>query len=131
MNQHELEFVKSFIRKEYKERYLTLLKSEKGRNKLRYELSQRNDLDLKYSTLIPKKSQNFEEIYRMLIEYNPPSSCYIMSSYGFTDEKEMPLDLALKKTIDNSFNTLISCIPGKLAYFELEYDDLKYLLHRP
>jgi hypothetical protein len=107
------------------------LKSEKGRDKLRYELSKRNDLNLKFARLIAKNNQNYQAIYDMLIAYHPPAYCYIMSSYAFTDEKEMPLDLALKQTINNSFNTLISCVPGKLAYFELEYGDLKYLLFRP
>jgi hypothetical protein len=41
----------------------------------------------------------------------------------------MPLDQALKATVGNGIGTILSCIPGKLAYFEDEEE--RFILHRP
>ena len=42
----------------------------------------------------------------------------------------MALDNALEETLGKGMGTLISCIPGKLAYFELEDINEKYILER-
>lgn len=46
------------------------------------------------------------------------------------DIREMFLTDALSKTVDMDAGTLISCIPGKLAYFEMEGFDGRYVLER-
>jgi hypothetical protein len=42
--------------------------------------------------------------------------------------KEVALDIALAETVGSQEGTLISCVPGKLAYFEDE--DERYILQR-
>ncbi len=44
------------------------------------------------------------------------------------DGKEIDLQTALKETVGRQMGTFISCIPGKLAYFEDE--DGRYILER-
>lgn len=46
------------------------------------------------------------------------------------DNREMSLSEALVQTLGGDGGTLISCIAGKLAYFELEPFDGRYLLER-
>jgi hypothetical protein len=63
--------------------------------------------------------------------------CRVSSFHPFTrsfsenselDGKEIDLQTALKETIGYQMGTFISCIPGKLAYFEDE--DGRYILER-
>jgi len=53
-----------------------------------------------------------------------------MSSNPEIDEKEMPLREALMETIGMGMGTLISCIPGRLAYLENEDAGERYILER-
>jgi hypothetical protein len=53
-----------------------------------------------------------------------------MSDNSDIDNREMPLRDALSKTVAMDAGTLISCIPGKLAYFEMEGFDGRYILER-
>jgi hypothetical protein len=48
--------------------------------------------------------------------------------YEDSDGKEVNLQIALEETIGRQMGTFISCIPGKLAYFEDE--DGRYILER-
>jgi hypothetical protein len=54
--------------------------------------------------------------------------CWIISEWDKLDAREMDLETALRETIGYGMGTIISCIPGKLAYFEDEQD--RYILRR-
>lgn len=127
-NQHEEGFVKSFIVPEKQERYLSLLKNKKGRLKIRFGFNHRNDLNMKYATIIPRSLQSVDKVEELLKEKGALASCYVLSSNPNTNEESMPLHDALEATIGKGMGTMISCIPGKLAYFELEDVGEKYLL---
>ena len=66
----------------------------------------------------------------MLRQKGAPDSCYVMSDNPDIDGREMPLTDALSKTVGMDAGTLVSCIPGKLAYFEMEGFDGRYILLR-
>lgn len=129
-NQHEVEFVRSFIISEKQERYLSLLKNKKGRLKIRFGFNHRNDLNPTYATLIPKNLQSVDSVERLLKKKGASNDCYVLSSNSNTNEEFMALDNALEETLGKGMGTLISCIPGKLAYFELEDINEKYILER-
>ena len=44
---------------------------------------------------------------------------------------EKSLRAALEKTVGTGSGTIISCIAGKLAYFEGEEQNQRYILERP
>jgi hypothetical protein len=56
-------------------------------------------------------------------------SCRILSEDSDLDGKELPLLEALKKVVGYQMGTFLSCVPGKLAYFEDE-DDRWILVRR-
>ncbi|HET8853246.1 MAG TPA: hypothetical protein VFN02_12030, partial [Ktedonobacteraceae bacterium] len=65
-----------------------------------------------------------------LLERGAPEQCYVVSTIGEIDGRQMLLDEALAwmdRSLDSG--TFISCLPGKLAYFESE--DGRYILQRP
>lgn len=127
MNKHEELFIKSFINKDKQERCFLLLNSKKGRIKFRNHLSHFDDLN--NSSPSPcSKSQSFTDILSFLISKNAPEICYCISESSKYDQKELPLSVALKELYNSGIAFIISCIPGRLAYFESEDSSQKIVL---
>jgi hypothetical protein len=57
-----------------------------------------------------------------------PDTCYVISEDDDLDGKEMPLAEALKTIIGRGIGTFLSCVPGRLAYFEDE--ECRWILER-
>ena len=130
MNQHEEQFARSFIVPAKRDRYLSLLESSKGRLKLAHGLNHCGDLDMRYAKLVPVGQQNVDAIEKLLKQKGASDICHVMSSKPEIDEQDMPLRKALEETVGQTMGTLISCVPGKLAYFEFEDAGERYILQR-
>jgi hypothetical protein len=128
MNQHEEAFARSFIVSQKRDRYLSLLGSPKGRSKLALGLNHCGDLDMRKARLVPAGRQSVEAIEQMLKQKGAPALCHVMSSNPAIDGHDMPLHEALEETVGQTMGTLISCVPGKLAYFEFEDAGERYIL---
>src|SRR5262252_6636934 len=123
MNIHEEMFARNFINPKKRDRYLSLLDTPKGRSKLAHGLDHCEDIDSRYANQVPVNQQNSNAIEKMLRQKGAPEVCHVMSTNPEIDEKERPLGESLEKTIGMGMGTLISCIPGRLAYFEYEDAD--------
>ena len=130
LNTHEYEFARNFILPEKRTRYLSLLESKSGRKKIVNGFNHCCDLDPRFTSRIPGNQSSAESIEAMLRQKGAPDSCYVMSDNPDIDGREMPLTEALSKTVGMDAGTLVSCIPGKLAYFEMEGFDGRYILLR-
>lgn len=130
LNTHEHEFARNFIVPEKRARYLSLLESKNGRKKILNGLNHCRDLDPRFATRIPDNQSSIESIELILRQKGAPDMCYLMSDNPDIDGQEMPLPEALSKTVGLDAGTLVSCIPGKLAYFEMEAFDGRYMLER-
>ena len=130
MNPHEEQFARSFIIPKKRERYLSLLESKRGRTKLLNGFNHCHDLDPRYATLIPSNQQSDSSIESLLRRKGAPETCYVISDNRNLDAREMSLSDALRKTVGMGVGTFISCLPGKLGYFELEDLNERYILER-
>ena len=128
MNHHEEQFARNFIVVDKRERYLSLLESERGRKKLLAGFHHCRDLDSQFAKLIPSNQQSTASIEALLKSHGAPSVCYVMSDNLRIDRKEMALNEALLEIVGADTGALVSCIPGKLAYFEMEGLSERYLL---
>ena len=128
MNPHEEQFARNFIVVDKRERYLSLLESERGRKKLLAGFHHCRDLDSQFAKLIPSNQQSTASIEALLKSHGAPSVCYVMSDNLRIDRKEMALNEALLEIVGADTGALVSCIPGKLAYFEMEGLSERYLL---
>lgn len=126
---HEEEIVKAFIVKERRERYLSLLSSAKGRKKFIERLSHgiSNELDPSYAH---RTVSSAREIESLLKKKGAPETCYVISEDDDLDGKEIPLQEALEETVGYGVGTFISCVTGKLAYFEAEDKGERYILEK-
>lgn len=130
MNIHEEMFVRNFVKPAKRHRYLSMLESKKGRDKIVSGLYHCNDLDERYATLLLPDEQNLEMICKILKRKGATDLCYVMSTNTSVDKKEMKLLDALEITIASGDGTLVSCLEGKLAYFEFEDAGERYILER-
>jgi|ERR1700720_978954 len=125
---HEESAVKAFIRPNRQERYLGFLRNPKRRNSFTSELAHFKALDPKCIVAIPPSQQNPSSVEELLTAKGAGSRCWVMSENSKIDARELDLREALNETVGRGMGTIISCVAGKLGYFEDE--DVSYILER-
>ena len=86
-------------------------------------------LELQHGILLDGKDGFSEVIYGKLKKLGSPEKVFVLASS--TEVKvEMDLKEALDKTIGHDSGTIISCIAGKLAFWESDDMNYRYILHR-
>jgi len=125
---HEEALIKAFIPTHRQERFLEIIAKPKKRAKLLTQLYHFDDLNPKFMVAIPPNQQNPSSLVKLLKAKGAGSVCYVMSTNSRLDGKEVELETALKETVGSQEGTLISCVPGRLGYFEDE--DGRYILER-
>lgn len=127
---HEIEFIRAFVIPQKKQRFLEFVSSKKGRAKFTSELDHPTFIKSGFITKITPSQQTFQGISFILKNKHAPDICYVISSNEEIDSNELQITLALKKTIARGFGTILSLIPGKLAYFENEDGDMRFILEK-
>lgn len=129
MNIHEEQFIKTFIVPTKRERYSSMFDSSKGRSKLIQGFYHLHDLDERLATKISSDEQSAENIFRILKFKGAPDLCYVISTNEKLDGKEAALLDVLKEIVGTGdHGTVISCVPGKLGYYEGEDVDTRLIL---
>ena len=87
-------------------------------------------LDERHVTRMVGEAGSTANLEALLRRHGAPQTCFVISSDKRMDGLEMPLSDALSAVVGSGFGTYLSCVAGKLAYFE--YEDLKsaWLLRR-
>jgi hypothetical protein len=130
LNPHEEQFARAFIVSAKEERYLSMLESAKGRARLLAKFPHCPDLNMSHATLIPAAQQNAGAIAKLLRQRGAPDVCHVISADRDIDNREMLLEKALDEAVGMNMGTFISCIPGRLGYFEFEDLGERYILAR-
>jgi hypothetical protein len=129
MNEHEEGFIRNFVKKDKRERTAMLWGSAKRRKDFLKSLSHYGDIDVAHANaILPETAHTAEEWLRLLRSKGAPTTCWIISEDASRDGRESVLKDALPETIGSGMGTILSCIPGKLAYFEDE--EKQFLLQR-
>jgi len=118
--------IRSFIKPVRRPRWLESLSDPKRREKFLDCLNHCCDIEERRAT--PLRS-NFD-VSMVLKGLGAPSSCYLISATAALDGREMPLDEALPEVAKGGWGTLVSCIPGKLAYYYDEFGERRMLLRK-
>lgn len=79
---------------------------------------------------VPSGLQGTGDIELLLRSRGAPSTCHVMSENGALDGRKLPLAEALAEIVGWGASSLLSCRPGRLAYFEGEEPGERYLLER-
>ena len=126
--EHERLLVLSFIIPARQSRSLELLGKPKRRDDITSALAHFKHLDMRYAVAIPSHQQHAPDILRILKSKGAPDTYYAVSEDGELDGKEIVLQDALKSVVGYGMGTFLSCVPGKVAYFEDEED--RWILER-
>jgi hypothetical protein len=112
--------IRSFMVPSKQERYIGFLANPKRRAKATSALYHLRDLDPRYVVAIPGNQQSAGPIEHALRTRGAGDSCHVISTNTALDGKRLPLAEALDAVIGFGSGTLLSCVPGKLGYYEGE-----------
>lgn len=102
----------------------------KRRSDVRAMLDHAVVLDGRHATHLEGEAASASNVEALLCRHGALKTCFVISSDKRMDGRELPLSDAWSGVVESDFGTFLSCIPGKLGYFE--YEDLRsaYLLRR-
>ena|SRR5579859_4334512 len=129
MNEEQVLFA-TFVIPTKRARYVELLGTRRGREKVRRALDHFNDLDPRFCRKLHGRDANRAAVLHALQKLGAPHQCRIISVNADVDGCEMPLADALEITIGGGCGTFISCIGGTLGYFEGEGPNERYICLR-
>jgi hypothetical protein len=129
MNPHELAFVESFVWKERRERALEFLANPKNRYKFTGKFDHHGRYYFISECIVPilPRYQHPRDIATILRDMGAPGTCHFIG--GTRDGEDIDLLTALKEVVGCGQGTVLSCVSGKLAYFEGEVME-RFLLVR-
>ena len=120
MNPHEQAFVEAFIHPDRRERFLAALANPKKRavfNREPYHPKSKF-LQVRYIEQIAPSQHYARLIAPKLKRMGAPDDCWVFGNH--IDGRQMKLEEALGEIIGVGSGTIVSCLPGKLAFFESE-----------
>lgn len=130
MNDHERRFVE-FLAEPNRRRVKTLLElGEKRRRDVRSLLHHAVRLDPRFRHHLAGSDPYPPRVEAMLRERGAPATCYVLAADPKLDGRVMPILEALDAILGMGNGAFVSCIPGRLGFYE--YEDMKssYLLVR-
>jgi hypothetical protein len=126
MHPHEQATIRAFIAPARRARWLELLASARRRRPFLGRLNHCPDIDERYATPLPSNAN----VPAVLRSRGAPERCYVLSDIPALDGQELPLGEAIERIESGMWGTLISCIPGRLAYYYDECGARRWLLER-
>lgn len=130
MNDHERGFL-AFLAEPTRGRIGTLLElGGKRRRDVRSLLHHKVRLEPRFAEHLTGSDASPGAVEALLRQRGAGGSCYVLASDSDLDDREMPLREALDAVIGSGDGAFLSCIPGRLGFYE--YEDIKssYLLCR-
>ena len=128
MNKHEAGFI-DFLAEPSRGRMRTLLElGAKRRKDVRSMLHHSVRLEPRCSQHLIGHLAFSGPVEELLKERGAPSTCFVLAADPDLDGREMPLTEALEAIIGSSNGAYVSCIPGKLGFYEYESMKSSYLL---
>ena len=132
---HEQGAIRAFVQRDKQERFLGFIANPKNRKKFTESLAHFHWFDQRFATPIlwkvdpklkpwEKHVQGIENIYRLLKSKGAGMACWVISEDPEIDGRELDLRAALEHVNGRQIGTILSCVPGKLAYFESEDEAL-------
>src|SRR3712207_5216845 len=130
MNEHEAAFVRAFVVKDKRDRYLQHLAHPKRRRKLLDDLNHNPDFEPSYMTHLPFGHYDSEAVVKLLREKGAGNECHIIADDSDCDGLDLPLKEAIEYAIRHSWGIVVLCVSERLAYYKMEDIKSAYLLER-
>jgi hypothetical protein len=125
---NEYSLIAAFVKRSKRDRYREILSNPRLRHKFINKLAHFADFDPKYRLSVPSNKLSVDNIAVELQKRRSPEIVFAISEDPALDQKELPLVEALKQIVGRGMGTVLSCIPGRLAFVETE--DERFILER-
>lgn len=125
---NEQALIAAFVTRNKRDRYREILSNPRLRHKFISQLAHFADFDPKYRLSIPSSKLFVNNIEVELQRRHSPSIVFAISEDPALDQRDLPLAEALTQTVGRGMGTVLSCIPGRLAFVETE--DERFILER-
>jgi hypothetical protein len=125
---HDEALIASFVKRSKRDRYREILSNPRLRHKFTDQLAHFADFDPRYRLPIPSNKLSADNIVRELQKRHSPKVVFAISEDPALDQKELVLVDALKEIVGSGMGTVLSCIPGHLAFVETETE--RFILER-
>ncbi len=117
---HEAAFAKAFLASEKRARFVQFLADPKRRK----EMLDRLNHDLPYmpgfATGVPSHQDYPDELEKLLKAKGAGPTCQVIADGLKADGRELPLREALNLICMHERGAILSCLPGRLAYYKPE-----------
>jgi hypothetical protein len=126
----EVTLVNTFVNPLKRKHLIEILANPKRRHRATETLAHFHDFDP--SAVVPLESadQTPAAIESALRSRGAGDKCHVISANRALDGKTVSLKLALEKVVGFGMGTLLSCVPGELAYYEGEGPSDRCILAR-
>ena len=124
----EIALVKAFVVPQKRKRYVGFLSSPGRREKFVRELYHFQDFDPACMVPLSGDNDSDEGLLSELRRRGAGDRCYVISVSKDLDGVAGPLEEIVKKVFAFEEGTIISCIPGQLAYYEGEAPKNRFIL---
>lgn len=127
----EEQTIRAFVQKAKQERCCLLLSNPKRRKEFTAELAHFKWLEERFAHPIPSAlAHTAGQIAALLRAKGAGSTVWAISEDSALDGTELMLEEALHKVLGRGMGTILSCVPGKLAFFQGEERHSERLLER-
>lgn len=125
---YDLSLIAAFVKSNKRDRYREILSDPHLRHKFIKQLAHFKDFDPKFRLPFPSNKLFSDNIAFELKRRHSPNIILAISENPVLDQIELPLMEALVQVVGRGMGTVLSCIPGRLAFVETE--DERFILER-
>ena len=125
---HETAFVSAFVVPEKRARYLEFLAKPKRRRELLDRLNHFFDFVPQFATVTGSRSA--AELEHFLRAKGAGDTAHIIADSSDLDGLDLELGKALDGALSHPFGSVVSCIPGRLAFYKQEAPGEAFILER-
>lgn len=127
---HEEAFVQAFITSEKRARWAQFLSSPKRRKEILARLNRHLPFLPEFGTEVPGHQDFPAELEKLLRAKGAGPTCHVMVDGLKIDGLELALSKALHEICMHESGAVLSCIPGRLAYYKPESPGRGIILER-
>ena len=127
---HEAAFVEGFIASAKQARWAQFLSNPKRRKEILNQLNHNLPYIQDLGSEVPGKQDFPAELERLLKAKGAGPTCHVIVDGLKIDGRELPLAEALTEVCMHEFGAVLSCIPGRLAYYKPESPNRGVILER-
>jgi len=129
MNPEEA-FTKAFILSEKRARFIQGLSDPKKRKEALERMSRALPVIPEFASEVPCAQDFPEELEKLLRAKGAGPSCHVIADGLKADGRELPLREALDLICLHDCGAILSCLPGRLAYYKPESPGAGIVLER-